>query len=150
LIICGGMAFTFKKTLENVSVGLRSWSPSLPINPSQIGNSLFDPAGSEKVAGLVEKAKKKGVKLVLPVDYITGNKFDKEAQVHSLIVHQWSTPDCEFTGREGLRFRGHSGQLVGVGRRGKEPRIVPNHSFGGKDYSLERVSFISINCLSLH
>jgi len=42
LIVCGGMAFTFKKTLENVS----------------IGNSLFDAAGSEKVAGLVEKAKK--------------------------------------------------------------------------------------------
>ncbi|KAF9792315.1 phosphoglycerate kinase [Thelephora terrestris] len=65
LIICGGMAFTFKKTLENVS----------------IGNSLFDAAGSEKVAGLVEKAKKNNVKLVLPVDYITGDKFDKEAQV---------------------------------------------------------------------
>lgn len=65
LIICGGMAFTFKKTLENVS----------------IGNSLFDPAGSEKVAGLVEKAKKNNVKLVFPVDYVTGDKFDKEAQV---------------------------------------------------------------------
>jgi len=65
LIICGGMAFTFKKTLDNVS----------------IGNSLFDAAGSEKVAGLVEKAKKNNVKLVLPVDYITGDKFDKGAQV---------------------------------------------------------------------
>jgi len=65
LIICGGMAFTFKKTLEKVP----------------IGNSLFDAAGSEKVAGLVEKAKKNNVKLVLPVDYITGDKFDKGAQV---------------------------------------------------------------------
>lgn len=67
LIICGGMAFTFKKTLEHVS----------------IGNSLFDAAGSEKVAELVQKAEKNNVKLVLPVDYITGNKFDKEAQVGS-------------------------------------------------------------------
>ncbi|KAL0056493.1 phosphoglycerate kinase, partial [Marasmius tenuissimus] len=33
-IICGGMAFTFKKILENVS----------------IGNSLFDSPGSKKVA----------------------------------------------------------------------------------------------------
>ena len=63
------------------------WLPRLPIDPLQIGNSLFDPAGSEKVAGLVEKAKKNGVKLVLPVDYITGDKFDKGAQVHSLDFH---------------------------------------------------------------
>src|SRR6201992_3906362 len=43
LIICGGMAFTFKKTLENV----------------KIGNSLFDEAGRKVVGDLVEKAKKK-------------------------------------------------------------------------------------------
>ncbi|KAJ7632316.1 phosphoglycerate kinase [Roridomyces roridus] len=65
LIICGGMAFTFKKTLDN-----------LPI-----GTSLFDGPGSEKVAGLVEKAKKNNVKLVLPVDYVTADKFDKDATV---------------------------------------------------------------------
>jgi phosphoglycerate kinase len=64
LIICGGMAFTFKKTLENVS----------------IGNSLFDQAGSEKVAALVEKAKKNDVKIVFPVDYIIADKFDKDAK----------------------------------------------------------------------
>ncbi|KAG9122632.1 phosphoglycerate kinase [Ceratobasidium sp. 392] len=64
LIICGGMAFTFKKTLENVS----------------IGKSLFDQAGSEKVAGLVEKAKKNNVKLVFPVDYVIADKFDKDAK----------------------------------------------------------------------
>ncbi|KAJ6500349.1 phosphoglycerate kinase [Mycena sanguinolenta] len=63
LIICGGMAFTFKKTLENV----------------KIGSSLFDAPGAEKVAGLVEKAKKNNVKLVFPVDYITADKFDKDA-----------------------------------------------------------------------
>jgi len=64
LIICGGMAFTFKKTLENV----------------KIGNSLFDEAGSKTVGDLVEKAKKNGVKIVLPVDYITADKFDKDAK----------------------------------------------------------------------
>ncbi|KAF7322745.1 Phosphoglycerate kinase [Mycena chlorophos] len=63
LIICGGMAFTFKKTLEGVS----------------IGNSLFDEAGSKKVAELVEKAKKNNVKLVFPTDFITADKFDKDA-----------------------------------------------------------------------
>ncbi|KZT03456.1 phosphoglycerate kinase [Laetiporus sulphureus 93-53] len=64
LIICGGMAFTFKKKLEKVS----------------IGNSLFDEAGAEKVAALIEKAKTRKVKVVLPVDYITGDKFDKDAK----------------------------------------------------------------------
>ncbi|KAG6850480.1 hypothetical protein H0H93_012901 [Arthromyces matolae] len=63
LIICGGMAFTFKKTLENVP----------------IGDSIFDVAGSAKVASLVEKAKKNDVKLVFPVDFITADKFDKNA-----------------------------------------------------------------------
>jgi phosphoglycerate kinase len=64
LIICGGMAFTFKKTLENV----------------KIGNSLFDEEGSKKVADLVENAKKNGVKIVFPVDYIIADKFDKNAK----------------------------------------------------------------------
>ncbi|GAA5835721.1 hypothetical protein JCM11251_007407 [Rhodosporidiobolus azoricus] len=64
LIICGGMAFTFKKTLESVS----------------IGDSLFDEAGSKKVAELVQKAKSKNVELVFPVDYITADKFDKDAK----------------------------------------------------------------------
>ncbi|OAX43784.1 phosphoglycerate kinase [Rhizopogon vinicolor AM-OR11-026] len=64
LIICGGMAFTFAKTLDNVS----------------IGDSLFDQAGSEKVTALVEKAKKNNVKLVFPVDFITADKFDKNAK----------------------------------------------------------------------
>lgn len=39
LIICGGMAFTFKKVLDDM----------------KIGNSLFDEAGSKKVKELVEK-----------------------------------------------------------------------------------------------
>lgn len=65
LVICGGMAFTFKKTLEHV----------------KIGDSLFDEAGSKTVEGLIEKAKKNGVKIVLPCDYITADKFDKDAKI---------------------------------------------------------------------
>jgi len=63
LIICGGMAFTFKKVLENV----------------EIGSSLFDEAGSKKVPELIEKAKKNNVKITLPVDYITADKFGADA-----------------------------------------------------------------------
>lgn len=47
----------------------------------QIGNSLFDEAGSQKVASLVEKAKQNGIKVVFPVDFITADKFDKDAKV---------------------------------------------------------------------
>ncbi|OJJ38883.1 hypothetical protein ASPWEDRAFT_103025 [Aspergillus wentii DTO 134E9] len=65
LIVTGGMAFTFKKTLENV----------------KIGGSLFDEAGSKIVGDVVEKAKKNNVKIILPVDYVTGNKFAKDAEV---------------------------------------------------------------------
>ncbi|KAI9819911.1 MAG: phosphoglycerate kinase [Pycnora praestabilis] len=64
LIICGGMAFTFKKTLENM----------------KIGNSLFDEAGSKTVGDIVEKAKKNKVKIVLPCDFVTGDKFAKDAK----------------------------------------------------------------------
>lgn len=48
---------------------------------SKIGDSLFDQAGSEKVGALVEKAKKNNVKLVFPIDFITADKFDKNANV---------------------------------------------------------------------
>ncbi|KKK14128.1 phosphoglycerate kinase PgkA [Aspergillus rambellii] len=52
LIITGGMAFTFKKTLEGV----------------KIGNSLFDEAGSKTVAEIMEKAKKYNVKVGYATD----------------------------------------------------------------------------------
>ena len=65
LIIGGGMSFTFKKTLEGVS----------------IGNSLFDEDGSKQVHALMDKAKKNNVEIVFPVDYVTADKFDKNAQV---------------------------------------------------------------------
>lgn len=90
LIICGGMAFTFKKTLEGV----------------KIGNSLFDQAGSEKCAELVEKAKKNNVKIILPTDYITADKFDKDAQTGTAtdsegIPDGWMGLDC---GEESIKL----------------------------------------------
>jgi phosphoglycerate kinase len=83
LIICGGMAFTFKKTLEGV----------------KIGNSLFDEAGSKTVGDLMEKAKKNNVKVVLPVDYVTADKFAKDAKVGKAtdeegIPDGWMGLDC--------------------------------------------------------
>lgn len=83
LIVCGGMAFTFKKTLENVS----------------IGNSLFDEAGSKKVADLVAKAKKNNVEIVLPCDYITADAFSATANTSTAtdeagIPDGWMGLDC--------------------------------------------------------
>jgi phosphoglycerate kinase len=67
IIIGGGMAYTFKKVLENMP----------------IGNSLFDPEGAKIVAELMEKAKARGVKIHLPVDYITADKFSPDATTGS-------------------------------------------------------------------
>ncbi|KAI9846091.1 MAG: phosphoglycerate kinase [Sclerophora amabilis] len=83
LIICGGMGFTFKKTLENV----------------KIGDSLFDEPGSKIVGSLVEKAKKNGVKIVLDVDYVTADKFAKDAKTgyatdEEGIPDGWMGLDC--------------------------------------------------------
>lgn len=63
LIVGGGMAFTFKKVLDKMP----------------IGDSLYDEAGAQNVEHLVAKAKKNNVELVLPVDFVTADKFDKNA-----------------------------------------------------------------------
>jgi len=83
LVICGGMAFTFKKTLEGV----------------KIGDSLFDEAGAKKVESIMEKAKKNNVKVVLPCDYIIADKFDKDANTDTTtdekgVPDGWMALDC--------------------------------------------------------
>jgi len=67
MIIGGGMAYTFKKVVYGM----------------KIGGSLFDPEGAKIVEGLVQKAKEKGVELVFPVDYVTGDKFAADATTGS-------------------------------------------------------------------
>ncbi len=63
IIIGGGMAFTFKKVL----------------NGMEIGDSLFDPEGAKIVGELVEKAKARGVGIILPVDYVCADRYDPNA-----------------------------------------------------------------------
>jgi len=65
MIIGGGMAFTFKAYLDGV----------------KIGNSLFEKDAEKTVHEVVEKAKARKVRLHFPVDYVTGDKFAKDAQV---------------------------------------------------------------------
>lgn len=76
LIICGGMAFTFKKTLENV----------------KIGSSLFDEPGSKNVGALLDKAKKHGVKVVLPCDHVISEKFGEDGEIKT-VTDEEGIPD---------------------------------------------------------
>jgi phosphoglycerate kinase len=89
IIIGGGMAYTFHKVL----------------NGMQIGNSLYDPAGAEIVQELVAKANEKGVRIHLPVDFITGDKFGPDSTVGSATVESgipdgWEGFDCGPKSRE--------------------------------------------------
>ena len=67
IIIGGGMAYTFKKVIDDMA----------------IGDSLFDPAGATIVGQLVDEAKVRDVKLILPVDYVCADKFDANANTRA-------------------------------------------------------------------
>ena len=51
-----------------------------------IGNSLYDEDGAKIVTKLMEKAAAKNVKMHLPVDFVTADKFAPDAQVGSATV----------------------------------------------------------------
>ena len=70
MIIGGGMAYTFLKVTQNMA----------------IGNSLYDEDGAKIVAKLMEKAAAKNVKMHLPVDFVTADKFAPDAQVGAATV----------------------------------------------------------------
>jgi phosphoglycerate kinase len=65
MIVGGGMAFTFLKVLNNVD----------------IGGSLYDEEGAKIVPEIMEKAKAKGVEIVLPVDFICSSKFGEDGEI---------------------------------------------------------------------
>ncbi|XP_012558220.2 probable phosphoglycerate kinase isoform X1 [Hydra vulgaris] len=72
LIIGGGMAFTFLKVLHNM----------------EIGSSLYDDEGAKIINELMEAAKKKGVSIHLPVDFICGSKFSNDAEVCTATIEE--------------------------------------------------------------
>jgi phosphoglycerate kinase len=83
MIIGGGMAYTFKK----ICFGM------------EIGGSLFDKAGAEIVEGILKKAEEKGVKIHLPVDYVTGDDFSESSNTGTAtdatgIPDGWEGFDC--------------------------------------------------------
>ena len=60
IIIGGGMAYTFRKLVEGIG----------------IGKSLYKPEWEPIALAAIEKAKARGVKLLLPVDALCSDKFD--------------------------------------------------------------------------
>ncbi len=83
IIVGGGMAYTFLKVL----------------NDMPIGTSLFDPEGAKIVKELTEKAKAKGVKIHLPVDFICADDFSPTANTQPAdasvgIPEGWMGLDC--------------------------------------------------------
>merc|ERR1712193_583147 len=65
LIIGGGMAFTFLKVNDGMSVG----------------SSLYDEDGAKTVPDIMAKAKEKGVEIILPVDFTISSKFGEDGEV---------------------------------------------------------------------
>merc|ERR1719354_538291 len=77
--------FLMKKELDYFAKALS--------NP-QIGNSLFDEEGSLIVNQLMDLAKQNNVKIHLPVDFVTGDKFAEDAAVGQATVDQGVPDGC--------------------------------------------------------
>merc|ERR1711862_715103 len=65
MIIGGGMAYTFLKVNDGMS----------------IGSSLYDEEGAKIVPEIMEKAKKLNVEVILPVDFVLSSKFGEDGEV---------------------------------------------------------------------
>ncbi|KAL5235245.1 hypothetical protein ACI65C_002655 [Semiaphis heraclei] len=83
MIIGGGMAYTFLKESKGM----------------KIGDSLYDEAGAKIVGKLLDKATARNVKIHLPIDFITADKFDENANTSSATVEEgvpdgWMGLDC--------------------------------------------------------
>jgi len=74
IVIGGGMSFTFLKVLGK-----------------GIGNSLFESEFLETAKNLLDKAKKAGVKILLPVDHIAADSFSEDAE--AVPVDDVNVPD---------------------------------------------------------
>ena len=78
LIIGGGMAYTFQKAMGK-----------------EIGKSLLDEERIDLAKDLMEKAKAKGVKLLLPVDNVCGSDFSNDCNIITVDADQGSPADYE-------------------------------------------------------
>mmetsp|Transcript_27147 Transcript_27147/g.77065 ORF Transcript_27147/g.77065 Transcript_27147/m.77065 type:complete len:341 (-) Transcript_27147:97-1119(-) len=65
MIIGGGMAYTFLKVNDSMA----------------IGGSLYDEEGAKIVPEIMEKAKKLGVEIILPTDFVISSKFGEDGEI---------------------------------------------------------------------
>jgi phosphoglycerate kinase len=76
IIIGGGMAYTFLKVRDSMS----------------IGTSLHDEDGAKIVPEISEKAKKLGVEIILPVDFTTSSKFGEDGEIKEAVTMDSGIP----------------------------------------------------------
>lgn len=86
LIIGGGMAFSFL-------------NPTKTGEGMKIGDSLYDESAAELVPKIFAQAKEKNVEIVLPVDFVCGNKFAADAEMKEVTLEEgipdgWMGLDC--------------------------------------------------------
>jgi len=77
LIIGGGMAFTFLKVIDGMT----------------IGSSLYDDEGAKTVKDIMDKAKEKNVEIILPVDFTISSKFGEDGEVKNGVTKEEGIPD---------------------------------------------------------
>merc|ERR550525_417253 len=65
MIVGGGMAYTFLKVNDGM----------------KIGTSLYDEEGAKIVPEIMAKAKKLGVEIILPIDWIVSSKFGEDGEI---------------------------------------------------------------------
>lgn len=105
-VMCiGGMAYTFLKVFYLALPTATSQPPPVQLHAiyriarvaqvafgMPIGKSLFDKKGAELVPKLMEKAKAKGCEIVLPVDWLCGQKFE-DVQPTMTATRETGIPD---------------------------------------------------------
>ena len=106
LIIGGGMSYTFQKALGG-----------------SIGKSLLEPDKVDLAKEMLQKAKKKGVRLILPVDNICGQDFSNDTL--RITVHSKQIPD----GWEGMDI-GPNTQALFAGEVANAATVIWNGPMG--------------------
>ncbi|CAE8733971.1 unnamed protein product [Polarella glacialis] len=77
IIVGGGMAYTFLKIRDGMS----------------IGTSLYDEEGAKIVPDILAKAAKLGVEIILPVDFTISNKFGEDGEIREGVTAKEGIPD---------------------------------------------------------
>jgi phosphoglycerate kinase len=59
----------------------------------KIGSSLYDEDGAKIVPEIMEKAKEKGVEIILPVDFTVSSKFGEDGEIKEGVTLEEGVPD---------------------------------------------------------